>query len=85
MLHENKNDMPSVWRRMAVVLGYSAVITMVLAVVVLFLSSSDCVQYGNCSDQDKLVSTIASLIYWVAIAYVILAGWMGRLYGCRKK
>jgi len=83
-MNQDVKGMPSVWRRLGVILAYVAVSTLVLTVAVLLLSSPECVQYANCSDQDKLVSKIASLIYWISVAFFILAGWTGRLYGCRK-
>jgi uncharacterized protein YqhQ len=84
-MNEDVKGMPSVWRRLGVILVYVAISTLVLAIVVLVLSSSECVQYANCSDQDKLISKIASLIYWMSVAFIMLAGWTGRLYGCRNE
>ena len=83
-MNENVKTLPSVWRRLGGILAYVAVSTLALTVVVLVFSSADCVQYANCSEQDKLVSKIASLIYWMSVAFCCLAGWTGRLYGCRK-
>lgn len=77
-------SLPSVWRRLGVILAYILAATLVLAAVVFGLSSHDCVQYGNCNDQDKLITKVASLVYWVFFAFSILAGWTGRLYGCRR-
>lgn len=83
-MNEDIKALPSVWRRLGVTLAYVAASTLVLALVVLLFSSTECVQYANCSDQDKLVSSIASLIYWVSVAFCCLAGWTGRLYGCHR-
>ena len=83
-MSDDVSGIPNVWRRLGVILAYVAVSTLVLTGAVLVLSSSECVQYANCSDQDKLVSKIASLIYWMSVAFFMLAGWTGRLYGCRK-
>ena len=83
-MSEESAKLPSVWRRLGVILAYVLVATMVLTLVVLVLSSSDCVQFADCTDQDDLVSKVASLVYWTCIAFFALAGWTGRLYGCRR-
>jgi Na+-transporting NADH:ubiquinone oxidoreductase subunit NqrC len=77
-------SLPGVWRRLGIILAYILVATLLLSAVVFGLSSHDCVQYGNCTDQDKLITKVASLVYWVFFAFFILAGWTGRLYGCRR-
>lgn len=83
MSTESKN-LPSVWRRLGVILAYILVSSLVVLLAALLLTSHDCVQYADCTDQDKLVSSVASLLFWICFAFFNLAGWTGRLYGCRK-
>lgn len=83
-MNREVNGLPTVGRRLLVIFGYIAASVLVLTLTVGLLSSSECVRYANCSEGDELVSKIASLIFWMVVSFFIIAGWTGRLYGCRK-
>ena len=83
-LNKEAEILPTVGRRLLVIVGYIAVSVLVLTLSVGLLSSPDCVLYANCSDGDERLSKIASLLFWMVVSFFILAGWTGRLYGCRK-
>jgi hypothetical protein len=84
-VNKEANGLPGIGRRLLVIFGYIVLSVAALTLAVLLLSSPDCVLYANCSDGDELAAKIASLIFWMVVAFFALAGWTGRLYGCRKK
>jgi uncharacterized RDD family membrane protein YckC len=80
--------MPSAGRRVAVILGYALVATVLaFALVVLIvwngLLSDQCMDYDRCSPRENLVTYALGFGWLAACLAVLVLGWRGRLYGCR--
>ena len=77
--------MPSRPRRVAVIVGYSAVSCVVLMVALVATLSDACVVADGCSSGEELLSGLLGMLWVGVCAYFTIAGWRGRLWGCRLR
>lgn len=75
--------MPSRLRRIAVIVGYCVASFAVLMVALAATLSDTCAMADQCSSGEELLSGLLGLLWVGASAYLIIAGWRGRLWGCR--
>ena len=83
-------NMPSRWRRVAVICAY-LVLTFVLLTVAMAtmiatgIMSEACVDHKYCSAGEKFMSLAAGFAWLALSAAVIPLGWKGKLLGARKR
>ena len=90
VLAERKSDTenyvyPPAWRRIVVVITYCIFLLIVTSVLTGVLSSAECMGLDICSTSDKFLEIILSVIWLVGTGWVVVRGWSGRLYGCRRR
>jgi hypothetical protein len=83
-------NLPSRWRRVAVICGYVVLIFVGHVVVLTGLTeagliSDACVRNASlCSGGERVFDTAAAVLVLLLVALVITLGWKGRLLGARK-
>lgn len=82
-------DMPSRWRRVAVTCVFLVLTFVLLAVamatmIAAGILSKACVDNNHCSAGQKIISLAAGLAWLAAMAFVIVLGWRGKLFGARR-
>jgi len=76
---------PPVWRRIIVVIAYCVLVLVVTSFAMAFVSSAECMNYDRCSMAEKIFETAFSLLWLGTSGWIVVFGWSGRLYGCRKR
>jgi hypothetical protein len=81
--------MPSVWRRMLVIILYLVVVYVVVVLVtaglmLAHLISDACLRRDQCSPSEHLVRSGLTLSWFGISIWCIVQGWRGRLFGCRR-
>jgi uncharacterized RDD family membrane protein YckC len=83
-------NLPSRWRRVAVICGYVVLIFVVHVAVVIGLTeagliSDACVSNASrCSAGGRVFDAAAAVLVLLLVALIITLGWKGRLFGARK-
>lgn len=77
--------LPSRRRRAAVIIGYAFLSFIVLSIVFAVVLSDACALAQQCTPGENLFSTGLGLLWIGAIAWIIVAGWRGRLWGGRRQ
>lgn len=77
--------LPSRTRRAVVIASYVAGAYLGLAVAIQVALSDACVFANRCSAGEELASQVLGLAWLGASAALIIAGWRGRLWGCRPQ
>ena len=70
-------------RRAGVTVAYLALALAVAGVLAPALVSEACGLAGRCTPRESLTSSVLALGWVAASAWVVVAGWRGRLWGCR--
>lgn len=76
--------MPSRRRRAAVILAYSLLTFALCSAVAAFVTSPECMLHHHCSTVDDIIPPLAGFGWLVSTAVFLVAGWRGRLFGCRR-
>ena len=76
---------PSAWRRITVVIAYCVLVYISISVLVLVVSSAECLGSNRCSTADAVAEIALSIIWLVTTGWIVVRGWNGRLFGCRRK
>ena len=76
---------PPAWRRVAVIAAYAVALTVALLVLLGFIYSAACGEGLSCSGRREFLAIVYSVIWMVGIGWIIVRGWGGHLYGCRKR
>jgi len=83
--------MPSRLRRVIVIFGYILAFSILYGIAAVLLNRTGIVSqscFDNLSRCPRAEYPIAigfSLLWWVVMAFCIVQGWRGRLYGCRRR
>jgi len=77
--------MPSALRRVAVIVGYMVAVFVMFALVSSLIIPAECLNEERCTTGEQMASTILGLIWIGLTVAVIIAGWRGRLFGCRAR
>ncbi|WP_426529462.1 RDD family protein [Bradyrhizobium sp. McL0615] len=83
-------NLPSRWRRVAVICGYVVLIFVGHVVVLTGLTeagliSDACVRNASrCSTGERLFDAAAAVLVLLLVALIIARGWKGKLFGARK-
>ncbi len=75
---------PSKSRRILVIFLYVSVGFIVVGALGAVLLSQECVDANRCSPLENIVSNAAGIIWILCGGAVIVLGWRGLLYGCRR-
>lgn len=78
-------ELPSRLRRASIVVLYTAISYLALAVVMGLLLSNDCAYNDTCTGYDDLLSGLLGLIWIVSVVAIVVFGWRGQLVGCRRR
>lgn len=78
-------ELPSRLRRVGFVALYGALSYVGLAVLVGLLLSESCIYSNACSPADEVISASLSLVWLVTVMVIIVMGWRGQLFGCRRR
>jgi uncharacterized RDD family membrane protein YckC len=76
---------PAAWKRIMAICLYGFVVVVGNAVFGLLALSDACARHDHCVGIDSLLLIMADVIFLIMIGAVIVMGWKGRLYGCRRK
>ncbi|HEX3158509.1 MAG TPA: RDD family protein [Gemmatimonadaceae bacterium] len=76
---------PSRIRRTAAIVAYLVMVSVAVVVLQALLVSATCNLGNSCTRRDDLTTGALSLGWPAASAYVLVAGWRGRLWGCRPR
>jgi uncharacterized RDD family membrane protein YckC len=76
---------PAAWKRIMTIFVYGFVVVIGNAVFGLLALSDECARNSHCVGIDSLLLIMADVIFLIMIGAVIVMGWKGRLYGCRRK
>jgi RDD family len=85
-----ETNLPSRWRRVAVICVYVVLIFVVHAVVLIGLTeaglmSDACVDSASrCSGGERVFDVAAAVVILLLVALIVTRGWKGRLFGARK-
>lgn len=60
-------------------------VIVLLATGILFLLSSQCLEFDRCSGADRAVERICALLLVGGFGLAIVLGWRGKLFGCRRR
>ena len=74
---------PSPARRLAIILVYGVLATLLGSLIAVVGLSNECAVRSICTSGDSLVLNGASLLWLASIVAVIILGWKGRLWGAR--
>jgi uncharacterized RDD family membrane protein YckC len=80
---------PSRTRRILMIVIYLFVAFIIFALALFALETSElvsesCISSGKCSGAENAATTVIALIWLGASVLLIIQGWRGRLYGCRR-
>jgi hypothetical protein len=80
---------PSRTRRILMIVIYLFVAFIIFTLSVFALEASklvseSCISSGKCSEAENAANTLIALIWLGASVLLIIQGWRGRLYGCRR-
>jgi uncharacterized RDD family membrane protein YckC len=78
------DGMPSRRRRAAVILAYSLLAFALCITAGTFAASPECMLHDRCSTVDHIILQLAGVGWLVSTAVFLVAGWQGRLFGCRR-
>lgn len=76
---------PATWKRIMAIFLYGTVTVIANAILGSMVVSGACLRYDECTSLDTLVTWLANIVFLAMIAGVIVLGWKGKLYGCRRK
>jgi uncharacterized RDD family membrane protein YckC len=76
---------PPAWRRVIVIALYALLLTFALSIVVAGFSTQDCVYVNRCTTTDKFAESAFGLFWLFGFGWLIVHGWNGELYGCRRR
>jgi uncharacterized RDD family membrane protein YckC len=72
-------------RRVVVILAYLVLVFVVIMVLTWTLVSGACVLESRCTPGDDRTQDVLGLAWIVASIWCVIAGWRGRLWGCRPR
>lgn len=75
---------PGRLRRVFVILAWWLLATITMGVLSLLLISTPCSLSEHCTSWEYLASLALNIAWLVSLALLLVRGWGGRLYGCRR-
>ncbi|HET7549903.1 MAG TPA: RDD family protein [Gemmatimonadaceae bacterium] len=72
-------------RRVLVILAYLVLVFVVFNVLTWALVSGACILESRCTPGDDRIQGVLGLAWIVGSAWCLIAGWRGRLWGCRPR
>lgn len=74
-----------IWRRTSVVIAYCLFLFIAFSIAITFVSSAGCVRARVCTTADALVRLVLSVLWLASTGWVIVQGWKGAIFGCRRR
>lgn len=85
-LPERKSSLyPSIPRRLFFILLYSCIGLSIIGELSSEFLSASCKEQKQCDDKETLIIYPATIGWLVSVPVIIILGWNGRLWGCRRK
>lgn len=78
-------DYPPAWRRVIIVAGYAMLATLAVSLCLDLLMSPPCFEGYQCTTFDMVLELALSILWLVGLGWIVVRGWTGMLYGCRKR
>lgn len=78
-------EMPSGWRRAGVIVLYTVLSFVLVSIAGALLMSDPCLYYDQCTPFEDVTATVIGLGWFAAVAAVLVLGWRGQLFGCRRQ
>lgn len=75
---------PAKPKRVLFILLYAILGMFLLAIVSIILVSGRCFQTDLCSEMDRVVQNLVGIVWLLGLIALIVLGWRGRLWGCRR-
>lgn len=75
---------PSGLRRVAVIVCYATFVFVALSLLSAMLLTEECSMENHCTELEELAVGVLGLVMFFSIGAVIVLGWRGLLYGCRR-
>jgi uncharacterized RDD family membrane protein YckC len=90
VLHERHVESPEyvyppAWRRGVVTFGYAIVATIGLGIASAVVLTPECLAGRACTTKDDIWVIAQNISWLIAVGWIVIRGWSGRLYGCRKR
>lgn len=76
---------PSRIRRVMVILGYLVLMFAATVALTVALVSNVCIMQSRCTPGDDRIQDVLVLAWIVVSVWCVIAGWRGRLWGCRPR
>jgi len=76
---------PATWKRIMAIFLYGTVTVIANAILGSMAVSGACLRHDECTSFDTIITWLANIVFVVMLAGVIVLGWKGKLYGCRRK
>lgn len=76
---------PPRWRRVLIIFGYVLLSLFAVEIIAAMFMSRSCLDAHRCSNVDAIVSVILDVLWLVCFGWLVVQGWNGRLYGCRRR
>lgn len=82
-------EYPTALRRVLCIIGYNVVWLVALVTVFSLVGlngfiSLECLEYDRCGQAEDLVLNIVALVWLAGLFAIIVFGWRGQLWGCRR-
>jgi len=78
-------ELPGARRRPSVIVLWSVVSLVTSSVIESLVLSRPCVQYRACGGLDRVLSISFTVLWFAVFVAIIVHGWRGQLYGCRRR
>ncbi len=73
-----------IWRIMIIAL-YSVIFFVAYVFIVVLLMTENCLNNDICTGYDQAVSVVSQILWFVGTVTLLVLGWRGKLWGCRRK
>lgn len=71
-------------RRVLIIALYTFLVFILLGVINVILSSSECIDYNQCTSLELVIGNILGFVFIGLFFTIVYLGWHGRLWGCRR-
>ena len=76
---------PSKVRRIVIIILYSVIFFVANGLLLVLLMTENCLNTNACSGYDQALSIASQIIWIVGTVTLVVFGWRGKLWGCRRK
>jgi len=76
---------PSKARRIVIIITYSVIFFVAYGLLLVFILTENCLNNSICNAYDEALSIAGQLLWLVGTIMLLVFGWRGKLWGCRRK